>query len=115
MIDQVLPYGDGTIAVKLPDRTRVVRGGGGGFGGGSRLGNSSLPNSEKSRASGPRRRAFDRSISPRWVPIATSFVGRRSTGCYTGLSVAVEGRCKAPAAIVYRLETPAMAEYNAAA
>jgi len=30
VIDQVLPYGDGTIAVKLPDRTRVVRGGGGG-------------------------------------------------------------------------------------
>jgi hypothetical protein len=30
VIDQVLPYGDGTISVKLPDRTRVVRGGGGG-------------------------------------------------------------------------------------
>ncbi|MDP3767501.1 MAG: lactate racemase domain-containing protein, partial [Dehalococcoidia bacterium] len=29
MIELSLPYGDGTVAVKLPDRTRVVRGGGG--------------------------------------------------------------------------------------
>ena len=35
MIEQVLPYGEGTVRVALPERTRVVRGGGGG--GGTRL------------------------------------------------------------------------------